>query len=178
MKSNDTDDMASSPTRDSLANIPHLPPPTSILAPPSPGTHRSLRKLKSAHNLGSHSPRAPNMPSLITQQRLQQQHQQLNNRAPSPSRKSHPHGTLLTRSNTDAVPPILNYTNSGSVASRRAAGKKIMPGESLSLERLIRDGPPDGDLAAGLELVRLKILDQGIKSDADGMVSFDSQFVR
>lgn len=50
-----------------------------------------------------------------------------------------------------------------------------MPGEALSLERLIRDGPPDGDLAAGLELVRLKILDQGIKSDGDGMVSFDSQ---
>lgn len=49
-----------------------------------------------------------------------------------------------------------------------------MPGESLSLERLIKDGPPDGDVATGLELVRLKILDQGIKSDVDGMVNFIS----
>jgi cell cycle arrest protein BUB2 len=43
--------------------------------------------------------------------------------------------------------------------------------EALSLDRLIRDGPPDGDLLGGLEATRLKILDQGIKSDGDGMVS-------
>lgn len=168
--------MASSPTKGSMANIPHLPPPNSmILAPPSPGTHRSLRKLKSAHTLGTHSPRSTvNSPSLISQQRSQQQ---LNRRV-SPSRKSNPHGAPLNRSNSDLA-PILNYsTNSGSVASRRAAGKKIMPGEALSLERLVRDGPPDGDLAAGLELVRLKILDQGIKSDGDGMVSIDSKLRR
>jgi cell cycle arrest protein BUB2 len=42
--------------------------------------------------------------------------------------------------------------------------------EALSLDRLIRDGPPDGDLLGGLEATRLKILDQGIKSDGDGMV--------
>jgi cell cycle arrest protein BUB2 len=42
----------------------------------------------------------------------------------------------------------------------------------MSLERLIRDGPPDGDVQGALESARLKVLDQGIKSDSDGMVSF------
>lgn len=48
--------------------------------------------------------------------------------------------------------------------------KKPMAAEVLSLERLIRDGP-DGDLIGSLEITRLKILDQGIKSDGDGMAS-------
>ena len=48
--------------------------------------------------------------------------------------------------------------------------------EGLSLDRLIRDGPPDGDILGGLEATRLKILDQGIKSDSDGMVSLSLPF--
>jgi cell cycle arrest protein BUB2 len=46
--------------------------------------------------------------------------------------------------------------------------------DAVSLERLIRDGPPDSDMPAALESARLKVLDQGIKSDSDGMVSFKS----
>lgn len=46
-----------------------------------------------------------------------------------------------------------------------------MPGEQLSLERLLREGPDNGNLDEGLEQVRFKILDQGIKSDGDGMSS-------
>ncbi|TAQ90208.1 hypothetical protein B7494_g1506 [Chlorociboria aeruginascens] len=49
--------------------------------------------------------------------------------------------------------------------------KRSSTAETLSLERLIRDGPPDDDLAGALESTRLKILDQGIKSDTDGMSS-------
>jgi cell cycle arrest protein BUB2 len=41
----------------------------------------------------------------------------------------------------------------------------------MSLDRLLRDGPPSGDIVGSLESVRLKILDQGIKADSDGMVS-------
>jgi cell cycle arrest protein BUB2 len=58
-----------------------------------------------------------------------------------------------------------------------SAGKRIKPGikslatDALSLDRLIREGPPGGDTKQGLEATRLKILDQGIKSDGDGMVS-------
>jgi cell cycle arrest protein BUB2 len=40
----------------------------------------------------------------------------------------------------------------------------------MSLDRLIRDGPPDGDVVGSLESMRLKILDQGVKADGDGMV--------
>ena len=42
----------------------------------------------------------------------------------------------------------------------------------MSLERLIRDGPPDSDVRGALESARLKVLDQGIRADSDGMVSF------
>ena len=41
----------------------------------------------------------------------------------------------------------------------------------MSLERLIRDGPPDSDIRGALESARLKVLDQGIRADSDGMVS-------
>lgn len=49
--------------------------------------------------------------------------------------------------------------------------KKAATTDILSLDRLIRDGPQDGDLTGALDSTRLKILDQGIKSDSDGMVS-------
>jgi cell cycle arrest protein BUB2 len=38
------------------------------------------------------------------------------------------------------------------------------------LDRLIRDGPPDDDVATALTKMRFKVLDQGIKTDMDGMV--------
>jgi len=49
-------------------------------------------------------------------------------------------------------------------------GKRMVAADAIHLDRLIRDGPPDGDLAGALENTRLKILDQGVKSDTDGMV--------
>ncbi|KAG0650873.1 Cell division control 16 [Hyphodiscus hymeniophilus] len=59
--------------------------------------------------------------------------------------------------------------NLGSAGRRPIPGKRSVATDALSLDRLIRDGPPDGDLVGGLEATRLKILDQGIKSDSDGM---------
>ncbi|KHJ36458.1 putative mitotic check point protein [Erysiphe necator] len=56
-----------------------------------------------------------------------------------------------------------------SSTSRRPTNKKPVAADSLSLDRLIRDGPPGRDISNALESMRLKILDQGIKSDADGM---------
>jgi cell cycle arrest protein BUB2 len=41
----------------------------------------------------------------------------------------------------------------------------------MSLERLLRDGPPSGDVEGALESTRFKVLDQGIKTDSDGMSS-------
>jgi cell cycle arrest protein BUB2 len=68
------------------------------------------------------------------------------------------------------TPPIL-----GSAGRRPIPGKRSTAADALSLDRLIRDGPPDGDLVGALEATRLKILDQGIKSDSDGMVSIGMQ---
>lgn len=44
--------------------------------------------------------------------------------------------------------------------------------DHIPLEKLIRDGPPDGDWENALECARMKVLQQEIKSDSDGMVSF------
>lgn len=54
--------------------------------------------------------------------------------------------------------------------SRRPQMKRTSTAEGSTLDRLIRDGPPEADLERGLESMRLKILDQGVKSDNDGMV--------
>ncbi|KAL5320737.1 hypothetical protein ACEPPN_011547 [Leptodophora sp. 'Broadleaf-Isolate-01'] len=59
----------------------------------------------------------------------------------------------------------------GSAGRRPIHSKKPIAADSLSLDRLVREGPPDGDVIGALESVRLKILDQGIKSDTDGMSS-------
>lgn len=44
--------------------------------------------------------------------------------------------------------------------------------DHIPLEKLIRDGPPDGDWDNAVECARMKVLQQEIKSDSDGMVSF------
>lgn len=44
--------------------------------------------------------------------------------------------------------------------------------DHIPLEKLIREGPPDGDWENALECARMKVLQQEIKSDNDGMVSW------
>lgn len=151
-----------SPTKESVPKIaPHLLPP-SINDPPSPRTHRALRRLQSAHTLGQ-SNHQPSQPSLISQQHKKEL-QRTRSPASTPTYISHSRG----RSNSDAT----NMTvTPGSAASRRPiSGKRPVAADALSLDRLIREGPPDGDVIGALESTRLKILDQGIKSDSDGMV--------
>ncbi|OBT82468.1 hypothetical protein VE02_08937 [Pseudogymnoascus sp. 03VT05] len=147
-----------SPTKETFSS----PAPTSIpsiQAPPSPRTHRTLRRLNSAHTLGS------NKPSLISQQRLQQ------NQSPRP--KDQPplpatHVHQRTRSNSDVTTVSTQAT--GLAVRKQISAKKPAAAETLSLDRLIREGP-DRDLTGSLDATRLKILDQGIKSDSDGMSS-------
>lgn len=43
--------------------------------------------------------------------------------------------------------------------------------DHIPLEKLIRDGPPDGDRENALQCARMKVLQQEIKSDNEGMVS-------
>lgn len=148
--------MSTSPVKESLPSI-TLPKPVPLDAPPSPRAHRALRRLQSAHALGQqHS----NQPSLISQH-----HREVLQRNLSPAKKD-VHVPTRARSNSDATNSALPTPSS---AGRRPVALRRPAAEALSLDRLVRDGP-DGDLMAGLEATRLKILDQGIKSDSDGMV--------
>ena len=155
--------MSTSPTKQSIPNLPppHLAP--SLLNPPSPRTHRNLRRLQSAHTLGQSN----SQPSLISQQ-----HKQVLQRNHSPANStSAPHHSR-GRSNSDAT--NMSIPNPGSAGRRPIHAKKPIAADALSLDRLVREGPPDGDVIGALESVRLKILDQGIKSDTDGMVEIPS----
>ena len=150
--------MSSSPTKESIPRLGVPPNLTPLHDPPSPGTHR-LRRLKSAHVLGQ----SANQPSLISQQHkqaLQRNHSPANTSVVQHSR---------ARSNSDAT-NMTPGSNAGSASRRPATGKRPILADALSLDKLVRDGPPDGDLLGALESTRLKILDQGIKSDTDGMV--------
>ncbi len=176
-----------------------LPPAMQLHPPPSPGSHRTLRRLQSAHSLGA---KAAAQPSLISQQRLQLQHRQqiqhqhqhqpqpqfqnLNQHLqrlppPLPTQPRRHASTNRSpqrgRANSDA-PPIPNAAQFNPAAMtaatntrRSALSKRSLAADAMSLERLLRDGPPDGDVEGALESTRLKILDQGIRSDGDGMVS-------
>ncbi len=147
-----------SPTKSSIPNLTPPQPPPSLLNPPSPRTHRALRRLQSAHTLGQ-----SNQLSLISQQ-----HKQVLQRNHSPANTtSAPHHSR-GRSNSDAT--NMTAPSVGSTGRRPVTSKKPIAADALSLDRLIREGPPDGDLTGALDSMRLKILDQGIKSDTDGMV--------
>ncbi|KAH8676737.1 rab-GTPase-TBC domain-containing protein [Tricladium varicosporioides] len=153
--------MSTSPMKES---IPKLAPPnsTQVLNPPSPRTHRALRRLQSAHTLGQSN----NQPSLITQQHKQAlQRNQSPASNPSTSTSHHSRG----RSNSDAT--NMTPPNLGAAGRRPLLKKRPSMADQLSLVQLIRDGPPEGDLLGALDSARLKILGQGIKSDSDGMSS-------
>lgn len=188
-------DKMPSPTKETLSPLGPLPSVMQLHPPSSPGPHRTLRRLQSAHSLGA---KAAAQPSLISQQRLQlqPQHQQqpppqpqlqfqnLNQHLqhrypPAPARRhaSTNRSPQRGRSNSDA-PPIPNpaqftTTNmTAATATRRSAlGRRSLAADAMTLEKLLREGPPHGDVEGALESTRLKILDQGIRSDGDGMVS-------
>lgn len=122
-----------------------------------------------------HQPQS--QPRLQPHQQLQHQHRLL----PGPPSPPTRHASLNYRStpqrgraNSDAPPaPIaLGQQYSTMVAANRRAGRgtNSSTASAMSLEKLLREGPPNGDVEAALESTRLKILDQGIKSDSDGMV--------
>ncbi|RKF54412.1 Cell division control protein 16 [Erysiphe neolycopersici] len=141
--------MSSSPPKDGTVRRLH---PSCILDPPSIRDNRSIRRLKSAYSLGQPS----KYPALQSHRKCQPSIASVT----TPSLSRHARG----RSNSD----VSNMTPTSSTP-RRLTNKKPVAADSFSLDRLIRDGPPNGDISNALESMRLKILDQGIKSDADGM---------
>ncbi|KAK1639046.1 TBC domain-containing protein [Colletotrichum phormii] len=168
--------MPPSPPRDPLAHPAHnfvqsQAKTTELLPPPSPRTHR-LRKLQSAHNLGSKAAlqlQPLHQPSLISQQRLTQ----ITQRNISPTRRDPSSSSNVARhtrgrSNSDAPAPVIHHINA------LATGKRSMMGISpkyatMSLQQLIKEGPPEGDKIEALGMARRKILSEGVKSDSDGM---------
>ncbi|KAH6853392.1 rab-GTPase-TBC domain-containing protein [Chaetomium sp. MPI-CAGE-AT-0009] len=190
-------DRMPSPTKETQSPLVPLPSAMQLHPPSSPGPQRTLRRLQSAHSLGA---KAATQPSLISQQRLQLQphqpfqplqprqqpqvqfqnlNQHLQRYPPAPARR---HASINRspqrgRSNSDA-PPIPNpaqFTTANMTAAtatrRSALGRRSLAADAMTLERLLREGPPNGDVEGALESTRLKILDQGIRSDGDGMSS-------
>lgn len=152
-------------------------PPTQLQPPPSPRTHRTLRRLQSAHTLGS---KAASQSSLITQQRLREQHTQLQHiqlhppqHAAAAPRTMSPVKRDVSASYGPRTSPQRARERAGSEGEMRRSGfrRPAVAHMSLPMQQLIRDGPPDGDFVGALEAARYKILDEGIKSDSDGMVS-------
>ncbi|KAH7328392.1 putative mitotic check point protein [Stachybotrys elegans] len=153
----------SSPPRDAARAIPVLLPSAEIHAPPSPRTHRTLRRLQSAHALGARAALTP-QPSLISQQRKAEQ------RNVSPTRSSSLNRSPQRgRANSDATPPLMHQMNTITAARRAGSTKPVFSHGHLSLQHIIRDGPNDGDFLGALESARWKVIDEGIKSAEDGM---------
>jgi cell cycle arrest protein BUB2 len=159
---------------------------------PSPAPHRALRRLQSAHALGSSENRenrtnAQALPTTHNRQNtahqtqlsqqpphnsVQQPHKELTGASsPSQGHQTEPSSNSQKRIRSNSDASVLGGTNGGSATKDAAPGKSNGSAEIVSLDRLIRDGPARGDLTAALDTTRLKILDQGIKSDSDGMVS-------
>lgn len=136
---------------------------TELQAPPSPRTHRALRRLQSAHALGARAAITPS-PSLISQQRRAEQR----NSSPTRDNRSPQRG----RANSDATLPLLQPVSSVAVSRRSGLKKPVFSHGHLSLQQIIREGPTDGDFLGALESARWKVIDEGVKSAEDGMVSF------
>lgn len=159
-----------SPARDPIPSLASSLHHTDLQPPPSPRTHRALRRLQSAHTLGASNKNgstssSPNHPSLISQQRQREQQQQRNG---SPTRgRGVPQ---RARANSDATPPLVHQMNALTATKRSGNRKPVFSHGHLSLGQIIRDGPADGDYLGALESARWKVVDEGVKSAEDGMV--------
>ncbi|KAF7870097.1 uncharacterized protein EAF02_009287 [Botrytis sinoallii] len=153
---------SSSPTKDAF-QFPTLAPPNHSALNPPASPRRALRRLQSAHTLGS----SFNQPSLISQQHKQAL-QKIIPPVPKDATKSSATTHSRARSNSDVTNIVPVPTSS---MRRPTSNRKLTATESMSLDRLLREGPPDGDIIGSLESMRLKILDQGVKGDSDGMSS-------
>ena len=177
----------------------HNPGHAELAPPASPRTHRTLRRLQSAHTLGASNTRVANQSSLVSQQRREQQRSAspTRHRAPStdapPPANSHnikvsdgsnplnlsPTKVRTTasghrspqrgRANSDATAPLVHQMNAVTAAKRMGTKKPVFSHGHLSLQQIIKDGPTDGDYNGALESARWKVVDEGIKSAEDGM---------
>ncbi|KAK8924814.1 hypothetical protein H634G_06003 [Metarhizium anisopliae BRIP 53293] len=152
------------PPPSSFSQPTSLPAPGHIdlQVPPSPRTHRALRRLQSAHTLGA--ARSSNQPSLISQQRRDLQRNASPTRNPKATRSPQ-----RARANSDATSPLMHHMGPVAGLKRSSMKKPVFSHGHLSLQQIFRDGPSDGDFLGALESARWKVVDEGIKSAEDGM---------
>lgn len=169
---------------------------TDLQPPPSPRTHRALRRLQSAHTLGA---KAASQGSLISQHYRDALH-----RNASPVRNPNPQAVAAAsggdgggagspattptataglvpaqkqtrgRANSDAISPMMHQMNSVGATRRLGISKPVFSHGHLSLQQIIRDGPKDGDFIGALESARWKVVDEGVKAAEDGMVGLQT----
>ncbi|TRX96774.1 hypothetical protein FHL15_002440 [Xylaria flabelliformis] len=145
-----------------------------LQTPLTPRTQRTLRKLQSAHNLGAATKITSSSSTLLTQQKLRDSH----SRDISPTRRQALNRSPRRhRANSDAsgnanLPNLRTASSTTSLHAKRVAlSRTPSAADALSLDRLIREGPPGDDVSSALATMRFKVLGQGIKSDIDGMSS-------
>ncbi|EGX92153.1 mitotic check point protein (Bub2), putative [Cordyceps militaris CM01] len=187
--------MTTSPSREgstptSNAPAPPLPPAasaqhnsllhTDLQPPPSPRTHRALRRLQSAHTLGAKAASQAN--ALIAPHYRDALHRNASpvrgsssNAATIPTMPPRPPVVVVPapqrsrgRANSDAVAPMM-HTMNAPMRRPGAATKPVFSHGHLSLQQIIREGPTDGDFIGALESARWKVVDEGVKSAEDGM---------
>lgn len=163
--------MTSSPSK----NAPQLHPFTSSSHLNSPRSPGRLRKMQSAHQLS-------NAPSLISQQRQQQQRNTSTSHnaliPPMPVMPS-PEKYNRTRANSDAASnagpsPRKNISPRRIPSPRRQPMSKKQEDPKEGLRTLIRKGPK-GDTPDSLRDLRYFILADGLEADNDGMVRPSSE---
>lgn len=160
-----------SPVREMPSAAHHPLVHTDLQPPPSPRTHRALRRLQSAHTLGA---KAASQASALAQQRREQRNASPT-RNPAVTNARHQQvqqdgSRHRGRANSDATSPMLQQANSVAASRRSGTRKPVFSHGQMSLQQIIRDGPNDGDYVGALESARWKVIDEGVNSAEDGMV--------
>ena len=165
-----------STTNSPVKNAYNIPPSSNTQQLSSPRTARTLRKLQSAHQLSSNYASQSSNPSLISQQRHQQNRNPSTSLAPPPPvpslRRSYSHNKLPTNQGAPATAsvPLQNATNPLPPAKRGKSPRRLMttlhPKDQL--KSLVASGPKN-DIPASLRDMRYLILGDGIDADNDGM---------
>ncbi|CEJ90775.1 Putative Cell division control protein 16 [[Torrubiella] hemipterigena] len=162
-----------SPVRELPSAAHHPLVHTDLQPPPSPRTHRALRRLQSAHTLGA---KAASQASVLSHQRREQQQQRNASPTRNPSAANSRHQQVQQdssrhrgRANSDATSPMLQQANSVAASRRSGIRKPVFSHGQMSLQQIIRDGPNDGDYVGALESARWKVIDEGVNSAEDGM---------
>ncbi|KAI9679908.1 MAG: hypothetical protein M1817_004923 [Caeruleum heppii] len=159
--------MSTSPAKSSA------PQHSSILTPSTPRANKGIRRFQSAHALSSHfAPSNVTSSSTSPQRAHQHRNPSSSHRDPQPFNiPSVPSLPSHTRSRSNSDAPVSSISNNAPTPRRTAAARRVIaPGaKHVTLESLIREGPPSSDIAAGLNEMRSQVLREGVNSDNNGM---------